>query len=33
MKRLTDSLYYCGVLDPDLEVFDIRHADGVRHYI
>ena len=23
MKRLTDSLYYCGVLDPDLEVFDI----------
>lgn len=23
MKKLTDSLYYCGVLDPDLEVFDI----------
>ena len=23
MKQLTDSLYYCGVLDPNLRVFDI----------
>ena len=31
MKKITDSVYAAGVLNPQLRVFEYRYADRVRH--